>query len=358
MNTPAIHQALRLEKQPDEMAWLCFPDSDLPDGINDLLRIAASPDLLLEFAEKNDLDSEELSTAIFHFIEKVMLNEKNSDEKILGTNKFSTSQTQKFHYQLLMKIYHPDLSKRPGADYYSSLITNSYQQLKTKEDHQDSISFSEQRKAPQSYYEASKKAETQISNAKTAVAIFSVIGICTLVAMTGKFYGNTDLELVSSNNQVQNIVQEATTNPQQIMKLTSVKSDVIIEPAKPSIKASSTALQALLKDLESAYEEGNIDVIKPILANAPDLQDQTEKQLNDKLETIFKITSERKMVLFDFNWTSVSGVIEGQGKFLSRYQLTGENKWLTREGIASVIVQRNNNKLNVTQLVLENQNIE
>jgi len=109
MNTAAIHQALRLEKQPDEMAWLCFPDSDLPDGINDLLRVAASNDLLKEFSEKNDIDAEELSNSLFNFIEKVMLNEKNSDEKILGANKFSTSQTQKFHYQLLMKIYHPDL---------------------------------------------------------------------------------------------------------------------------------------------------------------------------------------------------------------------------------------------------------
>jgi len=176
--------------------------------------------------------------------------------------------------------------------------------------------------------------------------------------MTGKFYGNTDLELISGNNEVQNIVQEVSDDPQQIMKVTSVKSNVITEPATPSIKATSTDLQALLKNLEIAYEEGNIDFIKPILANAPDLQDQTEKQLNDKLEMIFKITSERKMVLFDFGWTSDSDVLEGKGKFLSRYQLKGENKWLTREGIASVIAQKNNNKLKVTQLFLENQNIE
>ncbi len=358
MNTPAIHQALRLERKPEEMAWLCFPDSDLPEGLNDLLRIAASPEQLKEFADNNDLDSDLLSTAVFNFIEKVLLNEKNSNEKILGANKFSTSQIQKFHYQLLMKIYHPDLSTRPGADYYSSLITNSYQQIKTKQDHQDTISFSEQRKAPASYYQASKKTEAQISNTKTAVAIFSVIGICSLVAMTGKFYGNSNLELVQTDIETQNIVQEVDPNLQQLMKVTTIKSNSVAEPKRPSIKATSTALQSLLKDLEIAYEDGNVDVIKPILANAPELKNQTEKQLNDKLETIFEITSERKMVLFDFNWKSVSGQLEGKGKFISRYQLVGEKKWLTREGTALVTAQKNNDTLKITQLVLENQDIE
>lgn len=357
MNTPAIHQALRLNKQAEEMAWLCFPDSELPEGINDLLRIAASPELLNEFADNNELNADELSMAIFNFIENVMLNEKNSDEKTLGTNKFSTSQTQKYHYQLLMKIYHPDLSTRPNADYYSSLITNAYQQVKTRENQQDVISFSEKRKASYNYYQATKKADTQISNAKTAVAIFSVIAICSLVAFTGKFFGDSNIELISDKNDVENVVQETNSDAQQVMKVSAIKPDLIIEPAKPSIKATNTALQALLKDLEIAYEDGNVAVIKPILANAPELKDQTEQQLKDKLENIFEITSERKMVLFDFNWTSASGILEGNGKFISRYQLVGEKKWLTREGTASVVAERTNNKLKVTQLVLQNQDI-
>lgn len=359
MNTPAIHLAMRLVKQPDEMAWLCFPDSDLPDGINDLLRIAASPEQLNEFAKTNGFDSIELSTALFNFIEKTMLNEKNSFEKILGTNKFSSSQTQKFQYQLLKKIYHPNLNKRPNTEYYSSLITNAYQQLKTKENETDSISFSEQRKPPHSYYQATRKAESHISNTKTAIALISAVTICSLVAMSGKFYGHSNIELTTNNNDQLNIVQQTSTDSQKLLKVTSVKQDVILETEQASIKASNSKLQGLLKDLEIAYEDGNVSKIKPILANAPDLKDQTEKQLNDKLETIFEITAERKMVLFDFNWTSsVPESIEGKGKFISRYQLVGEKKWLTREGTASVTAQKVNNELKITQLVLENQNIE
>ena len=64
------------------------------------------------------------------------------------------------------------------------------------------------------------------------------------------------------------------------------------------------------------------------------------------------------MVLFDFNWTNISGALKGEGKFISRYQLVGENNWLTREGHALVSAQKVNKKLKITQLILENQTIE
>ena len=98
MNTPAIHQAMRLGKYPEEMAWLCFPDSDFPEGISDLLRLCSSKEQLIEFSNNNDFDPQELSTGLFRFIEQAIVNENNCDEKILGTDKFESSQIQKFHY--------------------------------------------------------------------------------------------------------------------------------------------------------------------------------------------------------------------------------------------------------------------
>ena len=354
MNTPAIHQAMRLEKYPEEMAWLCFPDSDFPEGISDLLRICSSKEQLVEFANTNGFDPDKLSTGLFNFIEKAIVNENNSDDKILGGDKFSSSQLQKFHYQLLMKIYHPDLNNRPNAEHYSTIITKAYQRLKEKENTQEIISFSESRRPPKSYYQATKKAETQISNTKTAIAIVSAFTIFSLVAMTGKFYDPANPELISANNVVQKNLLES----QKLIKVTAVRSGITQENKIEAIQATSTKLQTLLKQLEGAYEEGNVDAIKPILANAPEIKSQTDKQINDKLETLFEITSERKMVLFDFNWTDVSGTLVGKGKFLSRYKLIGEKKWLTREGTASVSAKKHNNKLTITQLILENQTID
>ncbi len=364
MNTPAIHQAMRLKRQPEDMAWLCFPDSDLPDGVTDLLRLCASKELLTEFSDTNGFDAEQLSKGLFNFIETVLVNEKHIDEKILGTDKFASLQLQKYHYQLLMKIYHPDHSSRPNAEEYTAIITMAYQRLKEKQKSQETISFSESRRPPKSYYQATKKAETHISNTKTAIAVVSAVTLFALVAMTGKLYDPANPELINAdnNNIINTIVDIASDNDviesQNIVKVIATTENKLKDDAY-SIKANSTKLQKLLKNLEIAYEEGIISIIKPILANAPDIKNQSEKEINDKLETLFEITSERKMVLFDFSWTSTdTGTIQGKGKFLSRYKLMGERKWLTREGEATVSAKNINNNLKITQLILENQSID
>jgi len=356
MNTPAIHQAMRLNKDAEDLAWLFLPDSDLPEGISDLLRLCASPELLNEFADNNGFDSDELANGLFNFIEKVMLDEKNSNEKILGGDKFSSAQMLKFHYKLLMKMYHPDHSDRPNAEYYSSIVTTSHHQLKEKQKLQDSISFSESRKPPQSYYRATNTASTQISNAKTALALVSAFGILVLVSMAGKLYGPSNSELIVNKEAA--VQQEIIVEEKNLIKVTAVKTNKTESIIPSVINASSNDLQTLIKDLEFAYEKGDVDVIKPILANTPEIKNQTDEQLNDKLETLFEITNERKMLLFDFDWTSTSSILKGQGKFLSRYKLTGETKWLTREGKAFITAKNINNKLKITQLTLENQSFE
>lgn len=364
MNTPAIHQAMRLKRQPEDMAWLCFPDSDLPDGVTDLLRLCSSKELLAEFADTNGFDSEQLSIGLFNFIENVIVNKNNSDEKILGTDSFASLQLQKFHYQLLMKVYHPDHSTRPNAEEYTTTITKAYQRLKEKQKSQEKISFSESRRPPKSYYQATKKAETHISNTKTAIAMISAITIFAVVAMTGKFYDPANPELINAdkselNNTSEIIADNDVIEAQNLIKIISARPKNNQSNEIKTIEATNTKLQKLLKNLEVAYEEGIVSVIKPILANAPEIQDQSEKELNDKLETLFEITSERKMVLFDFTWTATTtGIIKGKGKFLSRYKLVGETKWLTREGAASVSANNINNNLKITQIILENQSID
>ena len=362
MNTPAIHQAMRLVRQAKEMAWLCFPDSDLPDGVTDLLRLCSSKELLAEFADTNGFDTEQLSIGLFNFIETVMVNENHSDEKILGTDEFASLQLQKFHYQLLMKIYHPDHSSRPNAKDFTAIITKAYQRLKEKQNSHEKIIFSESRRPPKSYYQATKKAETHISNTKTAIAIVSAITIFTIVAMTGKFYDPANPELINADNSIINdsnaniVADNDVIASQNLIKVIATETN---NNQKKSIEATNTKLQKLLKNIEVAYEEGIVSVIKPILANAPEIKNQSEKELTDKLETLFEITSERKMVLFDFDWTATTaGTIKGKGKFLSRYKLVGEKKWLSREGIATVTAENINNKLRITQLILENQSID
>ncbi|WP_299876150.1 hypothetical protein [uncultured Cocleimonas sp.] len=357
MKNLAIHQALRLDKYPDEMAWLCFPDSELPEGTTELLRLCTSKKQLEEFAKVHDLESDVLHHALLNFVEKAMVIDGNSDEKILGTklanttftNRNESEETLKLHYQLLMKIFHPDLNSNPNATQYSSLVTSAYTHLKQKRtDQEELITVSEYRKPPKSFYSATQKTETQISNTRSAMAIISAITIFTLVAMVGHFYDPANPELITTS------IDDSSQDPESMEQVNPIRKAAI----SSTVEVSDTNLQTMLRKLESAYEEGRVDIIKPILANTPEIKNQTDQQLNDKLETLFEITSERKMVLFDFDWSNVSGEVQGKGKFLSRYHLKGEERWLTREGIATITLLKDGNTLSINQLELENSSIE
>ncbi len=357
MNNLAIHQALRLEKYPEEMAWLCFPDSELPNGITELLRLCTSKKQLEEFAEEHELDSVALHLALLNFVEKAIVIENNSNEKILGTklvnntytNTNQSEATLKLHYQLLMKIFHPDTNSNTEATHYAALVSKAYSQLKQNHTDQEKIiTVSEYRKPPKSFYAATKKTEMQISNTRSVIAVLSAITIFTLVAMIGHFYDPANPELVTTT------IDDSSQNPESIVQTNTVRKASI----SSTIDVSDSNLQEMLSKLESAYEDGRVDIIKPILSNAPEIQGQTDQEINDKLETLFEITRERKMVLFDFHWNNVSGEVQGKGKFLSRYHLEGEEKWITRKGKATITAVQDGRKLTINQLDLENSSIE
>jgi hypothetical protein len=357
MNNPAIHQAIRLSKYPEEMAWLCFPDSEFPEGITDLLRLCASSRQLNKYAEKNNIESKTLHKILLNFIQKAILADGNTDEKILGLEESSSIEHRKLHYQLLMRIYHPDVNSSPQAAHFSAKISNAYQRLKQQsvvKEKQTKINVSENRIPPKSYYQATQKAELQISNTKSAIALLSAITIFTLVAMMGHFYDPANPELISLSTDIS--TRDRETSKTNNNSVTPFRMAALSTNDNPGITDSK--LQFLLRNLEIAYEKGNVALIKPILANTPAIKGQTDKELNDKLETLFEITSQRKMLLFDFNWENVSGELLGKGKFLSRYHLVGEEKWLTREGTATITALLTGNQLKVTQLELENQSIE
>ena len=64
------------------------------------------------------------------------------------------------------------------------------------------------------------------------------------------------------------------------------------------------------------------------------------------------------MLLYAFSWKKVANTIQGEGKFLSRYQFTNENQWLTREGIAIIHAENKNKSLKIISLELNNSTIE
>ena len=379
MDTSAIHLAIRLFKHPREMNWLCQPDSALPDGVTDLLRLCSSQKQLEKFAEKHHIDKAILNKMLINFIDEVILNPLNTREKQLGVNLGDSSEKYKLHYQLLMKIYHPDKNNSHSALAKSSMISKNYQSLKseltplTEESNYVNVTFTNERKnsagtrvPPKRFYQATQQAEKNISSTRNAFFAFGSATMITLTLVALYLFQQDKPQLtLNSLTEVLPIAGEVEGKAAQQVQIANVTNhEITLAKANlsnndaPLTPIPEPLLEQLLHKLESAYEKGIVEDIKPILENAPEIRDQTDEEITAKLETLFKITRDRKMVLYNFEWQKISGIIQGKGKFLSRYLLSGEDQWLTREGIAIVTAQPEKNGLAITNLKLQNNTIE
>lgn len=351
MNTSAIHQAIRLNKYPDEMEWLTLSDSEYPEGITDLLRLCASTKRMESFSQKYHIGTDVLSKILLNFIRKVILKETNSEEKLLGLDSYSDAELIKFHYQLLIKIFHPDVNTSSYASSQTSRITNAYNHLKraSKPSEIEFKNITLSRVPPKSFYNATRKAEQQISGFKTAFLAMTGIALVSVAIIITQLIAPNKPELVSRTDTISSSPDKNVF--ESTFSLTKLENTFEID-------TSDLALQNILRDLEGYYENGTVEQIKPILANSPEIGNQSDEQIQAKLETLFKITQERKMLLYDFEWLNISGNMKGSGKFLSRYQMIGEESWKTRKGNAFVTAEDTKGQLNITSFKLENTTID
>ncbi len=387
MNTTAIRQAIKLYQQPVELAGIMAVNASLPTGMTDLLRLTASEKLLQDFCDERDIDAEMLYNILTHYIEKVLFKEGNTPFKILGLDNHlshgviqhekNTNELARLHHQLLMKIYHPDKNRSTSSVFYTSKISKAYDAVKQLNSQQSELSELAQKphhyeKPPHSFYHATRNAQLQIN--RTRNTLFG-IGVVTMTLLTAA------LLLINQPDSSGLIVRNQVSKPLITPIAEAPPADIVIsnvlhknqssndtnQPGLISTAASTTSavqtsgqvsaskMQPLLHDLETAYEKGNVGKIMPILANTPEMSQQSDAALNAKLETLFNMTRQRKMVLYDFTWENLAGNIQGEGKFLSRFLLSGQNEWQTRTGIATIKAIIDNNKVKITQLEMNDQ---
>jgi len=337
------------------MAWLCQSDTVLPSEVTDLLRLCSSSENIKDFAKKNHTDATHLQELLLNFINIVLLNEDNSNEKLLGLTENSTSKLRKLHYQLLIKIFHPDRNHSPDAAYQTARITKAYKNLKNQKTMNEYKNIRISRVPPKSFYTATNQAEQQISTIKSTSIVVLAITLIFAVWIGGYLYEPSGQELFSKNSP-------STKNQDEIIYQKQDKSfDNQFSMARQAGIANANNNQDQLNDLlasiEVAYEKGNVTKIQRILNN-PEIKQQSDKEVFAKLKNLFRITSERKMLLYDFEWKNFSGQIHGKGKFLSRYHLDEQNQQLTREGIATVLVSETDETLDIISLKLDNKNID
>lgn len=354
MTPSAIHQAIRLSKHPKEMSWICQSSALLPEGVTELLRLCSSSEKIKEFAKKYHTDAEPLQEMLLNFVSHVLLNESNSNEKLLGVDEEADAQKRKLHYQLLIKIYHPDKNTSHDAAYQATRIATAYQELKTQNTEGEFKNIRISRVPPKSFYNATIQAEQQRSSVKSASLAMLTITVISAVWIGGYLYEPATPELFSRNNTDILNNDNDSDNPQNIVADQFAMSN---HATVVSIKSEQDEFQHVLTTIEAAYETGDAAKIQTIL-NTPEIKQQPDKEVFAKLKNLFKITSDRKMLLYDFEWQNISGQISGKGKFLSRYHLNSEDQWSTREGVASIIATESKSGLNIISLKLDNENID
>lgn len=351
MNISAIHQAIRFNKHPKEMEWLTSEKMKYPEGITDLLLLCSSSERMKKFSIKYHITTDTLREILLNFIEKVILKESNTAEALLGLEKDASFDLIRKHYKLLVKIFHPDTNSSSFASIQTSRITIAYNKLKkaqsTHETQFKNITLS--RVPPKSFRNASNIAQQHNSSLRNAFIAMSLLAILSLTLIVTQLFSPNTSQLITKNEIAINSINNQVKNTPSFSR-TQLKGNL-------EELATDPVFQDLLRNLETIYENGTVDKIKPILANMPETSNQSDAQLQAKLERLFKITQERKMLLYNFDWLSFSETVKGTGKFLSRYQIIGEEKWKTREGLATITAELVKGELRIISFKLENADI-
>lgn len=351
MNTSAIHQAIRLNKYPKEMEWLTLPDAPYPEGVTDLLQLCSSYERMEHFSLKYHIETDALRTILLNFIERVILKETNTAESLLGLEKWTEFDLLRKHYKLLIKIYHPDINNSSFASIQTSRITTTYNTLKKNQNATDTSfkNITLSKVPPKHFYNPSSTVKQQKSSLKSAFFVMTVLALLSLTVIITQLFEQNKPQLIAKSEGDKS-TKEITPPFTNTFSMTQLQGNL-------SSFTPDLALQDILRDIEGYYENGAVEQIKPILANLPEISSQSDEQIQAKLETLFKITQERKMLLFDFDWLKVSGTYKGSGKFLSRYQIIGEEIWKIRKGDASITAKLINGQLSITSFKLENNDI-
>lgn len=146
MKSEAIRCAIKLHAEPSLLARFDNPSRRLPRGITELLRIVSSNAALNTVSIHNNLDEHQLKSALIHYIQLILLKEKNSDLRKLGLDPLSNPNLYKLHYKLLMNIFHPDKS---GLDpCFSKTILRSYKSINKNQKTNLSPSFKKKKQTP------------------------------------------------------------------------------------------------------------------------------------------------------------------------------------------------------------------
>lgn len=130
--TAALRSAIDLFHMPSHVRHV--RREPLPDGVYELLQIAAGDNGILQAAsERLDRDPGVVRDAAVFFIEQVLLLKDADSYRTLGTTRDAPTHELRRNAALLLKWLHPDAQSPDGRGVLAARVTAAWNDLKTLE---------------------------------------------------------------------------------------------------------------------------------------------------------------------------------------------------------------------------------
>jgi hypothetical protein len=130
--TPALRAALDLLHFPAQVRRI--RSAPLPDGMTDLLRIAAGEEEVIKQAiEVSRKSRETVREAASFFAEQILLFPEADSYRVLGANRNASYDELRRHLTLLLRWLHPDRDPRGERSVYTTRVTCAWNDLKTQD---------------------------------------------------------------------------------------------------------------------------------------------------------------------------------------------------------------------------------
>ncbi|MFV0296594.1 MAG: DnaJ domain-containing protein [Hyphomicrobiaceae bacterium] len=109
-------------------------EAELPHGMEDLLRVAAGQDdVIQDAAAATGRDAEFLKEAAIFFVEQILLAPETDSYRTLGGDRHTSTEELRRNLALLMRCLHPDATHDQSRSVFAGRITSAWEDLKTPE---------------------------------------------------------------------------------------------------------------------------------------------------------------------------------------------------------------------------------
>lgn len=333
----------------------------LPHGMSELLQTTASARKRAELAENMGIDEQIVQDAFLGFLKLVIADHEKSPYRGLATREQASLDTCKRHKRLLQNIFHPDkfTSKQDhphlqqiqqSFDTILAMQTSPTDQPKpipsphAANEEQDYAMNSDFRvhhgPRPNSHYRRSQQ-KKQINY----VLFAGVMGLI-LVGFMIVLLVPSNPQAIVRQDTVSLPLEETTTQPvtESTATIRTVSSQSKVTLGNTAGPKGVNRIQLLLNDFEKALE-GNL--IRELQAN--NSLPQSSKQILD----LFATATQKKVFLHNFTWKVTPDGFYGDGEYLTRFEFSDEQQWLTRTGKCNITLADNGEKLIIRQFHFE-----